>query len=241
MDRFYPYPSWQNARNLFHSLFHLLTTQAAVACFWLAALATALGGVPWATQTVVSWTAQAAWLGTAPKGYIRIYECENHTSIDRNQVIGQQHLCPGSEVKAISIEESATYTTDNVYQLLTTYYLLGVMLAAACRLLFPFAVGVSSAAPSKRLYKYRAPIKPGDPAHYVLYVDYVKPQSWASTLGYWIRQSLGSKIVLTQPQLSGAHWEYHNHQWTVTFANGKTLTGLASIEPFTSAMNHTNP
>ncbi|WP_447401318.1 hypothetical protein [Vibrio harveyi] len=50
-------------------------------------------------QGSVTAVTEAAWLGKAEKGQIRIFECTDGTPIDRATIVGNANPCPNSEVK----------------------------------------------------------------------------------------------------------------------------------------------
>ncbi|WP_139686229.1 hypothetical protein [Vibrio tasmaniensis] len=74
-------------------------------------------------QRIVTAVTQAAWLGKAEKGQIRIFECTDGTPIDRASIVGHANPCPNSEVKTTSIADSARVTTQREREQIGLLYL----------------------------------------------------------------------------------------------------------------------
>lgn len=87
-------------------------------------------------QRIVTAVTQAAWLGKAEKGQIRIFECTDGTPIDRASIVGHANPCPNSEVKAISIADSALQTTQHEREQIGVLYLSLVIISLLVTSLF---------------------------------------------------------------------------------------------------------
>ena len=74
-------------------------------------------------QGSVTAVTEAAWLGKAEKGQIRIFECTDGTPIDRASIVGNANPCPNSEVKTTSIADSARVTTQREREQIGLLYL----------------------------------------------------------------------------------------------------------------------
>ncbi|MEG3223287.1 hypothetical protein PD716_21970 [Vibrio gigantis] len=74
-------------------------------------------------QGSVTAVTEAAWLGKAEKGQILIFECTDGTPIDRASIVGHANPCPNSEVKSISIADSARATTQREREQIGLLYL----------------------------------------------------------------------------------------------------------------------
>ncbi|APP09092.1 hypothetical protein [Vibrio harveyi] len=74
-------------------------------------------------QGSVTAVTEAAWLGKAEKGQIRIFECTDGTPIDRATIVGNANPCPNSEVKTTSIADSARVTTQREREQIGLLYL----------------------------------------------------------------------------------------------------------------------
>ncbi|WP_340700610.1 hypothetical protein [Vibrio harveyi] len=87
-------------------------------------------------QRLVTAVTQAAWLGKAEKGQIRIFECTDGTPIDRATIVGNANPCPNSQVKAISIADSARQTTQREREQMGLLYLSLVIISLLATGLF---------------------------------------------------------------------------------------------------------
>ncbi|HDM8072390.1 TPA: hypothetical protein P0E08_005632 [Vibrio harveyi] len=87
-------------------------------------------------QRIVTAVTQAAWLGNAEKGQIRIFECTDGTPIDRATIVGNANPCPTSEVKTTSIADSARQTTQREREQIGLLYLSLVIISLLATGLF---------------------------------------------------------------------------------------------------------
>lgn len=106
---------------------NLFIIKTGTTCVILSFIFVFTGGLQAYTQSIVTMVANAAWLGSAPEGHIRIYSCDDGRAIDRLTIVGNTNPCPNSDVSIISIEESASYSTKTFQHVFLIFYFVGLL------------------------------------------------------------------------------------------------------------------